>query len=402
MKAVVWHGVGDIRLDDVPDPTIQDPTDAIIEVTASGICGTDLHFVRGTMSGMVEGTILGHEAVGIVRETGPGVRNLRPGDRVVVPSTVGCGWCSYCRAGYYAQCDNANPNGAAAGTCFFGGPQTTGPVDGLQAQYARIPYANVGPVWLPDEVGDDAALMLSDIYPTAWFGARLADVSDGDTVLVLGAGPVGQRAVTSAFQQGAGRVLVVDGITSRLDQARRRGAEAIDFNTEDPVEVVKELTGGIGVDRVIDAVGVDAQRPKTGPAAEKAEQEAAQFDAERDQVAPEQNPHGDTFVPGDAPSQSLEWAVQAVAKAGSIGVIGVYPPQLTAFPTGAAMNKNLSIKMGNCNHRRYIPHLLELVRTGAVDPATVLTQVEDMPTVLQAYETFDHRESGWTKAVIAP
>jgi threonine dehydrogenase-like Zn-dependent dehydrogenase len=402
MKAVVWHGVGDIRLDDVPDPTIQDPTDAVVEITASGICGTDLHFVRGTMSGMVAGTILGHEAVGVVREVGPGVRNLRPGDRVVIPSTIGCGYCSYCRAGYYAQCDNANPNGPAAGTSFFGGPQTTGPVDGLQAQYARIPFANVGPVWLPDEVGDDAAILLSDIYPTAWFGCRLADVSQGDTVLVLGAGPVGQFAVTSAFQQGAGRVLVVDGITSRLDQARARGAEAIDFNAEDPVAVVQELTGGTGVDRVVDAVGVDAQRPKTGPAAEAAAEQAGTFDQERSQVAPEQNPHGDTYVPGDAPSQSLQWAVEMVAKAGSIGVIGVYPPQMTSFPTGAAMNKNLSVKMGNCNHRRYIPRLLDLVRTGAIDPATVLTQVEDLPDVLQAYETFDHRESGWTKAVIAP
>lgn len=188
MRAVVWHGVGDIRLDDVPDPGIKDPTDAIIEITTSALCGTDLHFVRGTMSGMVPGTILGHEAVGVVRETGDGVRNLRPGDRVVVPSTVGCGYCSYCRAGYYAQCDNANPNGPAAGTCFFGGPETTGPVDGLQAEYARIPYANVGPVWLPDVVTDDQAIMISDIFPTAWFGAKLAEVEEGDTVAVFGAG----------------------------------------------------------------------------------------------------------------------------------------------------------------------------------------------------------------------
>jgi threonine dehydrogenase-like Zn-dependent dehydrogenase len=402
VKAVVWHDVGDIRLDDVPDPTIQGPTDAIVEITASAICGTDLHFVRGTMSGMVVGTILGHEAVGVVRETGPGVRNLRPGDRVVIPSTIGCGTCSYCRAGYYAQCDRANPNGPEAGTCFFGGPQTTGPVDGLQAQYARIPYANVGPVWLPEEVGDDAAIMLSDIYPTAWFGARLAEVGKGDTVLVLGAGPVGQFAVTSAFQQGAGRVLVVDGVGTRLDQARARGAEAIDFNAEDPVPVVKELTGGIGVDRVIEAVGVDAQRPKSGPAAEAAQQQAEQFEQQRSQVAPEQDPHGDTWVPGDAPSQSLQWAVEAVAKAGSIGIIGVYPPQATSFPIGAAMNKNLTVKMGNCNHRRYVPHLLDLVRTGAIDPSTVLTQVDDMPSVLDAYETFDRREAGWTKVALDP
>ncbi len=402
MKAVVWHGVGDIRLDEVPDPTVQDPTDAIVEITASAICGTDLHFVRGTMSGMVEGTVLGHEAVGIVREVGSGVRNLRPGDRVVIPSTIGCGACSYCRAGYYAQCDRANPNGADAGTCFFGGPQTTGPVDGLQAQYARIPYAHVGPVWLPEEVSDDAAIMLSDIYPTAWFGCRLAEVGQGDTVLVLGAGPVGQFAVTSAFQQGAGRVLCVDGVPGRLEQARRRGAEVIDFNTEDPVAVVKELTYGVGVDRVVDAVGVDAQRPKSGPAAEAAQQQAETFEQERSQVAPEQSPKGDTWVPGDAPSQSLQWAVQAVAKAGSIGVIGVYPPQMTSFPTGEAMNKNLSVKMGNCNHRRYLPRLLDLVRTGAIDPSTVLTQVTDVPGVLDAYATFDRRESGWTKVVLDP
>ncbi len=166
----------------------------------------------------------------------------------MIPSTIGCGYCSYCRAGYYAQCDNANPNGSDAGTCFFGGPQTTGPVNGLQAQYARIPFANVGPVWLPDSVSDDAAIMLSDIYPTAWFGCRLAEVQQGDTVLVLGAGPVGQFAITSAFQQGAGRVLCVEGVQSRIDQARARGAEVIDFNAEDPVAVVKELTGGVALD----------------------------------------------------------------------------------------------------------------------------------------------------------
>jgi threonine dehydrogenase-like Zn-dependent dehydrogenase len=400
MKAVVWHGVGDIRLDEVPDPSIQDPMDAVVRITTSALCGTDLHFVRGTMSGMVEGTILGHEAVGVVEEVGPGVRNLRPGDRVVVPSTIGCGYCSYCRAGYYAQCDNANPNGPAAGTCFFGGPQTTGPVDGLQAELARVPFANIGPVWLPDSITDDQAIMLSDIYPTAWFGCRLAEVADGDTVLVLGAGPVGQLAVTSAFQQGAGRVLVVDGIQSRLEQARARGAEAIDFNREHPVEVVQELTGGIGVDRVVDAVGVDAQRPRSGPAADEADEHADTHDQQRAQVAPEQNPQGSTWVPGDAPPQALEWAVQAVAKAGSIGVIGVYPPQMTAFPTGAAMNKNLTVKAGNCNHRRYLPHLVDLVRTGAVDPSSLMTQLEDIPDVLDAYASFDRREQGWTKVVL--
>lgn len=400
MKAVVWHGIGDIRVDEVPDPTIQDPTDAIIEITASAICGTDLHFVRGTMSGMVEGTILGHEAVGVVREVGDGVRNLRPGDRVVVPSTIGCGYCSYCRAGYYAQCDNANPNGPDAGTCFFGGPASTGPIDGLQAELARVPFANVGPVSLPDEITDDQAIMLSDIYPTAWFGSRLAQVGHGDTVLVLGAGPVGQFAVTSAFQQGAGRVLCIDGIFSRLEQVRGRGAEIINFNAEDPLEAVKDLTGGIGVDRVIDAVGVDAQRPKEGPAADQAEQQAGAFESERSQVAPEQNPDGDTWVAGDAPSQAAQWAVEAVAKAGTIGIIGVYPPQMNSYPIGAAMNKNLTVNMGNCHHRRYIPELIDLVRRGSIDPSTVLTQIDAIDSVIDAYETFDRREEGWTKVLL--
>jgi len=394
--------VGDIRLEDVPDPAIEQPTDAIVEITASAICGTDLHFVRGTLTDMVEGTVLGHEAVGVVREVGSNVRNLVPGDRVVIPSTVGCGYCSYCRAGYYAQCDNANPNGPEAGTCFFGGPKLTGPVNGLQAQYARIPYANIGPVWLPEQVSDDAAIMLSDIYPTAWFGCRLAEVGRGDNVLVLGAGPVGQFSITSAFQQGAARVLCVEGVPSRLEQARSRGAEVIDFNSEDPMSVVKDLTGGAGVDRVVDAVGVDAQRPKSGEAADQADQQEQTFGQERSQVAPEQNTTDSTWVPGDAPSQALQWAVEAAAKAGSVGVIGVYPPSMTSFPTGTAMSKNLTVKMGNCNHRRYIPRLLDMVRAGSVDPSTVLTQVEGLPSVLDAYETFDRREAGWTKVVLDP
>src|SRR5690349_15976808 len=256
MKAVVFHGIGDIRLENVAEPKLEDPTDAIVRITASAICGTDLHFVRGTVPGMKKGRILGHEAVGIVEEVGKGVRNLRKGDRVVIPSTVGCGWCSYCRAGYYSQCDNANPKGNRAGTVFFGGPEEAGGLDGLQAEYARIPFANVGLVKLPDSVSDDQAIMLSDIFPTAWFGAELAEVEDGDTVCVFGLGPVGQFAVASAKLMGAGRIIAVDCVPDRLEMARAQGAEVIDFEKEDPEEVVVELTGGIGVDRVIDAVGI--------------------------------------------------------------------------------------------------------------------------------------------------
>lgn len=261
MKAVVFHNIGDIRLEEVPDLQIQGETYAIVRITASAICGTDLHMVRGTMPGMKPGTILGHEAVGIVEAIGPDVRNFKVGDRVVIPSTIGCGSCSYCRAGYYAQCDNANPNGPQAGTAFFGGPEMTGPFNGLQAELARVPFANVNLVKLPaDEkvLDDDRAILLSDIFPTGYFGAELAEIKPGDTVAVFGCGPVGQFAIASAKLLGAGRILAIDTVPDRLDMARTQGAEVIDFNAEDPVETIRRLTGGIGVDRAIDAVGVDA------------------------------------------------------------------------------------------------------------------------------------------------
>jgi threonine dehydrogenase-like Zn-dependent dehydrogenase len=399
MKAVVWHAIGDIRLDEVPDPGIRDPYDAVVRITTSAICGTDLHFVRGTMPGMKEGRVLGHEAVGVVEEVGPGVRDLRSGDRVVVPSTVACGVCSYCRAGYHAQCDNANPGGPLAGTVFFGGPEAAGGLDGLQAEYARVPYAHAGLVPLPDSVDDGQAVLLSDIYPTAWFGAKLAEVATGDTVAILGGGPVGQAAVACARLQGAGRIVLVDGVPDRLDLARRQHAETVDFNAEDPVEAIRELTGGIGVDRVIDAVGVDAQRPARGPAA-PGPKEAAGFDRERDLAAPERDPRGDTWVPGDAPSQAARWAVQAVAKAGTIGTIGVYPPQVETYPFGEAFMKNLTLKSGNCHHRHYLPELVSLVATGALDPTPLITRWSAAQDAISAYESFDRRESGWTKVAL--
>ncbi|GIH29480.1 glutathione-dependent formaldehyde dehydrogenase [Acrocarpospora phusangensis] len=382
MKAVVWHDVGKIALDQMPDPRIQHPEDAIIRITASAICGTDLHFVRGTVPHMRPGTILGHEAVGLVMELGPGVRNFNPGDRVVVCSTIGCGRCSYCREGYYAQCDVANPKGSAAGTCFFGGPEETGPVDGLQAEYARIPYAHTVMVPVPPGVTDEQALMVSDIFPTGWFGGRLAQVGNGDVVVVLGAGPVGQLSALSARMQGAGRVMIVDGNADRLQTARLQNAETIDFNSEDPVAAVLECTGGIGADRVIDAVGVDAERPSRGPAATGA-------------------PHEEhLWSPGDAPDQALDWAVDMVAKAGTVGVIGVYPMDHHGFPLGKAMNRNLTVQMGNCNHRKYAPGLLSKIAAGHADPGQVVTQEEGLTSVIEAYQLFDRRSPGWTKVAI--
>jgi threonine dehydrogenase-like Zn-dependent dehydrogenase len=397
MKAVVFHDIGDIRLDDVPEPKIEQPQDAIVRITTSAICGTDLHFVRGTFSGMKQGTILGHEAVGIVEQLGSNVRNLSVGDRVVIPSTIACGYCSYCRAGYYAQCDNANPGGPTAGTAFYGGPEATGPFNGLQAEKARIPFANVNLVKLPDEVTDDQAILLSDIFPTGYFGADMANIKHGHTVAVFGCGPVGQFAIASARLMGASRVLAVDHVPDRLEMARRQGAEVINFDEEDPVKTIMELTGGIGVDCAIDAVGVDAQCPHHGPAAAEAAEKKEQFQQEVEKVAPVQHPDGDNWVPGDAPSQVLQWAVQALAKAGTLSIIGVYPPAGESFPIGAAMNKNLTIRMGNCNHRKYVPDLVELVRTGAIDPTAIVTKREEMDSVIDAYKEFDLRRPGWLK-----
>ncbi|WP_437751017.1 zinc-dependent alcohol dehydrogenase [Sorangium sp. So ce1389] len=402
MKAVVFHGIGDIRMDDIKEPKIKESTDAIIRITASAICGTDLHFIRGTMPGMEPGTVLGHEAVGVIEELGDDVRNLKKGDRVVVPSTIACGYCSYCRAAYYAQCDNANPNGKHAGTAFFGGPKMSGPFDGLQAEFARIPFANVGLVKLPNGVSDDQAILLSDIFPTAYFGAELAEIKPGDTVAVFGCGPVGLFTIASAKLMGAGRIIAIDQVPDRLEMAREQGAETVDFSAEDPLVAIMRLTGGIGVDRAIDAVGVDAERPHDGPAHKQAKQDAKAFDLEVKQISPDARTKGDTFRAGDGPSQVLQWAVRCVAKAGTIAVIGVYPQTSRTFPIGEAMNKNLTLQMGNCNHRKYIPKLVDLVQTGQVDPTTIITKQAPLESAIDAYKAFDRREAGWVKVELRP
>jgi threonine dehydrogenase-like Zn-dependent dehydrogenase len=403
MRAVVYRGVGDIRLENVPEPRIQKPNDAIVRLTASAICGTDLHMIRGTMPGMQSGTVLGHEGVGVVEEIGSAVRNFRVGDRVVVPSTIGCGNCSYCRAGYYSQCDNANPNGPSAGTAFYGGPASTGPFNGMQAEFVRVPFGNINLVKLPDGVSDDEAILLSDIFPTGYMAAELAEIHPGSTVAVFGCGPVGQFAIASAKLLNAGRIFAVDAISSRLEMARSQGAEPVNFEDEDPVQAIQGFTAGIGVDRVIDCVGVDANRPHGGRGALKGMLKSPRFRSERMKTSlGRENATDGNWHPGDAPSQALEWAVQAIAKAGTLSIIGVYSELVNTFPIGNAMEKNLTIKMGNCNHRKYIPRLLELVRTGAVDPAEVLTQVEPISDVVQAYKEFDRRSPGWIKVMLEP
>ncbi|MGE0759605.1 MAG: zinc-dependent alcohol dehydrogenase [Pirellulaceae bacterium] len=399
MRAVVFHAIGDIRLDNVAEPAIQEQTDAIVRLTASAICGTDLHLARGTMPGMESGTILGHEGVGVVEEIGRNVTGLQVGDRVVIPSTIACGKCSYCQAGYHSQCDEANPNGKQAGTAFFGGPAMTGPFHGLQAEFARIPLADAGLVKLPENVSDDQAILLSDIFPTGYFAADCAEIKPGDSVAVFGCGPVGLFCIASAMLMRAGTVFAIDTLPDRLAAAERMGAEVIDFNRADPVETIRAQTQGIGALRVIDAVGVYAYAPDEGwlaswlPSAERSRHREQVTD-----VAPRTSPHGGNWIPGNAPSRVLDWAVEVIAKAGTLSIVGVYPQTAQFFNIGAAMNKNITMQMGNCPHRKYLSHLVNMVHTGQIDPLAVIpARQEPLTDVLQAYKEFDKRKTGWIK-----
>lgn len=396
MQAVVFYGVGDIRLEKVPDPTIRDDNDAIVRITSSAICGTDLHFIRGTVSGMKKGRIIGHEAVGIVEEVGPAVRNFRRGDRVIIPSTLGCGSCSYCRAGFYAQCDRINAAGKLGGTVFFGGPESNGGLDGLQAEFARVPYAAINLLKLPEQISDDQGIMMSDILPTSWQAAEMAEINPGDTVAIFGCGPVGMVAIACAQHMGAGRIFAIDQVESRLEEARSHGAEAINFAKESPIEVLRELTDGSGPDRVIDAVGVDAT---TAHADRK---QKAQFEAEMKAIDPDVKDAQKNWWIGGAPTQALNWAVQSVAKAGTVSIIGVYPPTLESFPVGEMMNKNLTVRTGNCNHRKYLPHLIDLVRSGVIHPEEFFTKRQPLTSVIDAYHHFDQHEEGWLKVKLEP
>lgn len=399
MKAVVFHAIGDIRVDDVPEPEIEQATDAIVRLTASAICGTDLHFIRGTFSGVEKGQILGHEGVGVVEAIGSAVMDIKVGQRVIIPSTIGCGNCQFCDQQFYAQCDNANPGGKLAGTAFFGGPAGAGGYKGLQAEKARVPWADTNLVPIPDAISDDTAIMMSDILPTAWFGADLAQIEEGDHVLVFGCGPVGLLTVACAKLMG-GRVIAVDSLPDRLAMAARQGAETINFEEVAVKDAVLKLTGGDGARRVIDAVGVDAQHAGHGPESSLIGKVADL--AEQYVVEPAARKFGRPFVAGNAPSEVLEWAVDCVAKGGTISIIGVYPPTDNHFPIGQAMNKNVTLRMGNANHRRYYDVLIEHVLAGRLDPADILTQVEPATGAIEAYKAFDERQPGWIKVELEP
>ncbi|MGI4859304.1 MAG: zinc-dependent alcohol dehydrogenase [Janthinobacterium lividum] len=400
MKAVVFHAIGDIRVEDVPEPVIEDQKDAIVRLTASAICGTDLHFIHGTFSGMKKGQILGHEGIGIVETIGSDVHDIKVGQRVIIPSTVGCGTCQFCIKGFFAQCDNANPAGKLAGTAFFGGPEAAGGLKGLQAEKARVPYADVTLVPIPDAITDDQAILMSDILPTAWFGAELAEIEKGDHVLVFGCGPVGQLTIASALVKG-GNVIAVDRLPDRLEMARKQGATVINFDEVDVPEAVLKLTDGDGARRVIDAVGIDAQHAHHGPD-EPGLLGKIKETVEQYVVEPAARKFSRHWKAGDGPNQVLDWAIECVAKAGTIAIIGVYPPSDRVFPIGKAMNKNVTLRMGNCNHRRYYDVLIAKVLSGELDPVKILTQTEPMTGAIEAYKAFDERQPGWMKVELNP
>lgn len=401
MKALIFNDVGSIVLQDVEEPKIQEPTDVIVKITTTTICGTDLHMVRGTIPMMQPGTILGHEGVGLIEKTGHDVKHFTVGDRVIVPSTIACGKCDYCIHGYYSQCDNANPHAADAGTAFYGGPVPTGPFQGMQAEKVRVPFADASLIKVPDDLKDEDVILLSDILPTAYMGVEFAEVTPDDTVAVFGCGPVGQLVIACLKQRNVQEIYAIDHIPFRLQRAQQQGAYTINFDTTDPVQELKKITHGKGPTKIIDAVGIDAEQPKTAALRSFLPQPYTEFNDEVKQVAPKINPHDGNWVPGNGPSQVLQWAVEAIAKNGTLSIIGVYTPLLTHFPIGHAMGKNLTIRMGNCNHRRYIPELLEWIRSGQFHPREFLTQYRSFNDIVDSYKRFDKREEGWLKVVLS-
>lgn len=396
MKALVIKGVGNIALEEVADPKIKDQSDAIIKLTMTTICGTDLHSVRGTIPGYKPGTVLGHEGVGVVEQVGSEVKKFKLGDRVIVPSTVGCGSCFFCLKQLYSQCEGITESEPA----FYGGPVGTGDLDGMQAEKVRVPYADVNLVKIPESLTDEQVILLSDILPTSYMAAENTFAQPDDEVAVFGCGIVGQLAILSLKQMGVKKIFAIDHIPWRLKIAQEQGAHPINFDDVDPVKELKKLTNNHGPNKIIDAVGIDAVHPNGVADWLKEAVDITNFKEEVDKVAPVQNPHGKNWIPGDAPSQVLRWVVPAVAKAGVISIIGVYTELLEVFPIGAAVPKNLTITMGYCNHRKYIPKLLEWVKNGQVDLLPFLTQHKAFSEIVECYKRFDKREDGWLKVAL--
>lgn len=389
MRALTWHGEQDVRIDDVPEPEIVNPTDAIIEVTATAICGSDLHLYNGYMPGMREGDVLGHEPMGEVIEVGSEVETLEVGDRVVVPFTISCGSCWFCENELYSLCDNSNPNAEMASTMMGHSPagllgfsHMLGGYAGGQAEYLRVPYADVGPVKIESDLPDEQVLFLSDIFPTGYMAAENADIEENDTVAVWGCGPVGQFAIQSAWMLGADRVIAIDRVPERLEMAMDHGnAEIIDFENDDVYDRLMDMTGGRGPDRCIDAVGTEAHGTGITGIADQAKQEARLED---------DRPH------------VLRQAIKCCRKGGTLSVPGVYLGQSDNLPFGSVMNKALTIKTGQTHVQRYLNPLLDRIEDGEIDPSFVITHqvgLEDGPAM---YETFNNKDDDCIKVVMTP
>jgi threonine dehydrogenase-like Zn-dependent dehydrogenase len=392
MRANVWSGRNTVQVENVPDPKILNDRDAIVRITSTAICGSDLHLYDGYVPTMEKGDILGHEFMGEIVEVGPEVSKVKPGDRVVVPFPIACGHCWACKHELYSVCENSNPNAGLAEKMFghstagiFGYSHLTGGYAGGQAEYARVPFADVNPFKLDEELPDEQVLFLSDILPTGFMGADFCDITGGESIAVFGAGPVGQFAIASAVMLGAEQVIAIDHIGYRLEMARTAAGatDAINFD-EDPdiVEQLKVLTGGRGPDAVIDAVGMEADWGHGVLQAAERVKQATRMESDR--------------------GAALRQAILACRPGGIVSVIGVYGGLMDKFPTGALMNKGLTIRTGQCHVQRYMPRLYEHIRAGDIDPSFIITHRMELGQAPQGYETFKHKQDECVKVVLKP
>lgn len=389
MKALCWHGKEDVRVDNVPEPKIQDPGDVIIKITAAGICGSDLHLYDGYQPTMEAGDILGHENMGVVVEVGSAVKRLKKGDRVVVPFVIACGQCFFCKRTEYSCCDTTNPNKEIAAKAMghspaglFGFSHMLGGFAGGQAEYLRVPHADVGPIKIESSLPDEKVVFLSDIFPTGYMAAENCGIEPGDTVAIWGCGPVGQFAIRSAWMLGAGRVIAIDRVPERLAMAREGKAETINFDDVKVYDQLQDMTKGRGPDRCIDAVGCEAHG-------------MGSFDAVVDKIKTAVHLATDR-------AHVLREAIMCCRKAGTLSIPGVYVGMLDKIPLGAAMNKGLTLKMGQTHMQRYLQPLLERIENGEIDPSFVIThriKIEDAP---DAYKTFRDKKDNCIKVVIKP
>lgn len=390
MRALCWHGKEDIRVDTVPDPQIRDPRDIIVKISSTAICGSDLHIYGGFVPSMEKGDIVGHEAMGEVVEVGGDVKTFRRGDRVVVPFTISCGTCFFCRKQMFSLCDTSNPNADAAREVMSQSPagllgysHLLGGFPGGQAEYLRVPFADVGPVRIPPGLRDEQVLFLSDIFPTGYMAAENAEIEPGETVAIWGCGPVGQFAIQSAWMLDAGRVIAIDRVPERLRMAEERGrAETINFEDDDVYERLMALTGGRGPDRCIDAVGTEAHGRGSVDAMFDKVKVAAYLGTDRPHV--------------------LREAIMCCRKGGTISVPGVYIGFLDKIPFGAAMGKGLTIKTGQTHVPRYHQLLLGKIEAGEIDPSFVVTHQLPLEEGPEAYRMFRDKKDGCIKVVLKP